>query len=160
MQRIVMIGVIVTAAVVVSVAAQESAVAYPDGYRFWNHVKSMVLQEGHPLYDSFGGIHHICANEQALTGYREGAFPDGAILVFDLLEAVDSEDSISEGSRKVLGVMHKDGQRFRGTGGWGFEAFEGGDPEKRVVESNAETACFQCHTSQSEQDYVFSTLRD
>ena len=160
MRRVVMIGVIVTAAVVVTVVAQESAVVYPDGYRFWNHVKSMVLQEGHPLYDSFGGIHHIYANEEALTGYREGTFPDGAILVFDLLEAVDSGDSISEGSRKVLGVMHKDGQRFSETGGWGFEAFAGGDPEKRVVESNAETACFQCHTSQSEQDYVFSSLRD
>ena len=75
--------------------ANHMRVPFPDGYRFWNHVKSMVLQEGHPLYDSFGGIHHIYANEEALTGYREGTFPDGAILVFGLLEAVDSEDKDS-----------------------------------------------------------------
>ena len=37
-------------------AAESSAVPYPDGYRAWTHVKSMVIGAGHPLFASFGGI--------------------------------------------------------------------------------------------------------
>ncbi len=63
-------------------------VPYPDGYRQWTHVKSMVIQKGHPLYEAFGGIHHIYANEKALRAMQAGKpYPDGAVLVFDLLEA-------------------------------------------------------------------------
>ena len=38
------------------------------------HVKSMIIGEGHALYEAFGGIHHI----YSLAGYRAGRFPDGA----------------------------------------------------------------------------------
>jgi len=56
-------------------------VQYPDGYRGWVHVKSMVIQKGHPLYDSFGGIHHIYANKKALEALKKkNTFPDGAVL--------------------------------------------------------------------------------
>ena len=71
-----------------SAVAQEAAkVDYPTGYRDWTHVKSMVIQSGHPLYESFGGIHHIYANQSALEGYRTGSFADGSVIIFDLLEA-------------------------------------------------------------------------
>jgi Cytochrome P460 len=107
-----------------SAVAQEAAkVDYPTGYRDWTHVKSMVIQPGHQLYESFGGIHHIYANQSALEGYRTGSFADGSVIIFDLLEATAADNAITEGKRKVLGVMQKDGKRFAGTGGWGFEGF-------------------------------------
>jgi hypothetical protein len=107
-----------------SAVAQEAAkVDYPTGYRDWTHVKSMVIQPGHQLYESFGGIHHIYANQSALEGYRTGSFADGPVIIFDLLEATAADNAITEGKRKVLGVMQKDGKRFVGTGGWGFEGF-------------------------------------
>ena len=63
-------------------------VDYPDDYRKWSHVKSMVLQEAHPLYKTFGGIHHVYANSKALQALKAGKpYPDGSFLVFDLLEA-------------------------------------------------------------------------
>ena len=34
-------------------------VPYPAAYRDWHHVKSMVINQGHALYDTFGGIHHL-----------------------------------------------------------------------------------------------------
>ena len=71
----------------VVVSAENDAVPYPDGYRSWQHVKSMVIGEGHPLYGSFGGIHHLYANKKALQGYKAGKFADGSGIVFDLLEA-------------------------------------------------------------------------
>ena len=134
-------------------------VVYPKDYRDWRHVKSMVIQPGHALYASFGGIHHLYANPAALRGYAIGRFPDGAVIAFDLLEANAADNAVQEGARKVLGVMQKDSRRFAATGGWGFEGFAGGDPTKRVVGDQAATACFGCHTSQKDADYVFSKAR-
>ncbi len=140
--------------------AAEPEVPYPEGYRDWHHVKSMVIEEGHPLYGAFGGIHHIYANDKALEGYRRDTFPDGAVIIFDLLEAVHADNAVTEGPRRVVGVMHKDAKKFAATGGWGFEGFGGGNPPNRVVGDDAASACFACHQPQKAQNYTFSRLRD
>lgn len=147
-------------AVASHVPAAGPEVPYPAGYRDWHHVKSMVIESGHPLYDAFGGIHHLYANPQAVAGYKVGEFADGAIIVFDLLEAKSADNAVTEGARKVLGVMHKDAKRYPATGGWGFEGFGGGDAAQRVVGDKAASACFACHAPQKDHDYVFSRMRD
>jgi hypothetical protein len=136
--------------------AQE--VPYPQGYRHWTHVKTMQLKPGHPLYEAFGGIHHIYANKRAIEGYRSGKFADGSVLVFDLLEAKDDGTAVTEAARKVVAVMHKDSAKYKDTGGWGFEAFKGGNRTERVVR-DAGIECFQCHTSQRAHDFVFSRFK-
>lgn len=141
-------------------AADPPAVPYPDGYRNWRHVKSMVIEEGHPLYAPFGGIHHLYANDKALAGYAAGKFPDGAVIVFDLLTAEGAGNAINEGPRKVVGVMVKDAKRWPATGDWGFEGFKGDSKTERAVGNNAAQACFGCHASQKATDYVFSKPRD
>lgn len=136
-------------------------VDYPHGYRHWTHVKSMILEPGHPLYASFGGLHHIYANERAMQGYRSGKFPNGAVIVFDLLEVDKAGNAISEGSRKIIGVMQCDARRFKDTGGWGFEGFAMGDPKQRAVGDKAKEACFGCHAEQAAgTGYVFSAWRE
>jgi hypothetical protein len=151
---------LICAATTSSALAADPQVPYPQGYRDWHHVKSMVIEEGHPLFASFGGIHHLYANDQAMKGYRGNLFPDGSVIIFDLLEAVHNGNAVTEGARKVVGVMHKDSKKYQATGGWGFEGFGGGDPTKRVVGDNAASACFACHQPQKAQDYTFSRLRD
>lgn len=133
--------------------------AFPEGYRNWYHVKSLLLEEGHPLYASFGGLHHVYANEKAVEGYRAGKFPDGSVIVFDLFEVKREGGAVAEGERKVLAIMVKDSQRFAETGGWGFEGFAKGDPQQRVVGANAKEACFACHAGEAAHDYVFSRMR-
>lgn len=145
---------------VLPVVAADPKVPYPTGYRNWHHVKSMVIDKGHPLHEAFGGIHHLYANPKAVAGYKSGKFPDGAIIVFDLLEAKSTDNAVTEGARKVAGVMHKDAKKFAATGGWGFEGFGAGDRALRVVQGNAASACFACHAPQKEHGYVFSRLRD
>ena len=140
--------------------AQDVLIEYPESYRTWTHIKSMVIQEGHSLHDSFGGMHHIYANDKALKGYQTGNFIDGAIIIFDLLEASVENNAIAEGKRKVLGVMVKDSKQFGDTAGWGFEGFVAGDPVNRAVGKDYEEACFACHTVQKDNDYVFSKWRD
>jgi len=156
-RKLLVIAGILTASIAL---AAEPEVPYPTGFRDWHHIKSMVIEEGHPLFSSFGGIHHIYANDKALQGYRGQKFPDGAVIIFDLLDTVDADNAITEGQRKVVGVMHKDSSKFAATGGWGFEGFGNGDPTQRVVGQNAASACFACHQPQVNQDYIFSRLRD
>jgi Cytochrome P460 len=119
----------------------------------------MTINQGHALYDSFGGIHHLYANKKAEQGYKTGRFADGAVIVFDLLEAKAADNTVQEGARKVLGVMHKDAKRYAGTGGWGFEGFKGDSQTERAVGNNAAAACFQCHIAQKANDFVFSAYR-
>lgn len=105
--------------------------------------------------------HHIYANDPAMEGYKSGKFPDGAVIVFDLLEVSRGDNAIAEGPRKIVGVMQRDGSRFAGTGGWGFEGFVAGDPSQRAVGDQARGACFACHLDQARQTgYVFSTWRE
>jgi hypothetical protein len=151
--------IFLTLAAVTAVAAAPAEVPYPANYREWPHVKSMVIEPGHALHAAFGGIHHLYANEAAMKGYRTGRFPDGAVIVFDLLEAPAADHAITEGGRKVVGVMHRDSRKFAATGGWGFEGFAGDSQTQRVVGANAATACFACHQSQRAQEFVFSRYR-
>jgi hypothetical protein len=144
----------------VAVNAATDAVPYPQGYRQWQHIKSMVIQPGHPLHASFGGIHHLYANDKAQAGYRSGKFPDGSIIVFDLLEASTANAAITEGKRKVVGVMLKDARKYAATGGWGFEGFAGDSHTERAVGDKAATACFTCHIAQKQHDFVFSNYRE
>jgi len=138
----------------------KSAVPYPAGYRQWAHVKSMVIySEKHPLFASFGGLHHIYANPEALRAYvKGGSFPDGSVIVFDLLEAKDENGAWVGGERKLLGVMTKNRTRWKATGGWGFEGFKGDSRTERLV-SDANAQCFGCHQQQKDNDFVFSGYR-
>ncbi len=140
--------------------AADPTVPYPTGYRDWTHVKSMVIQQGHPLFEAFGGIHHVYANDKAMQGYRKGGvFPDGAVIIFDLLDVKSGTGAIEEGPRKVVGVMMKDTKKWKDTGGWGFEGFKGDSKTERAVGTNARSACFECHAPQKSRDYVFSAWR-
>lgn len=149
----------ISAMAALAVASTPGDVPYPTNYRGWTHVKSMVIEPGHALHATFGGIHHLYANPQAMQGYRDGTFPDGAVIVFDLLEASSADHTVTEGKRKVVGVMHRDARKYAATGGWGFEGFAGDSRTERAVGANAATACFACHQAKRDQQYVFSRYR-
>ena len=138
--------------------ADSVPVPYPKGFRSWFHTKSMLIEPGHALENPFQGIHHIYANEKALNGLKTGHYPDGAILVFDLLNYHAKDNAIQEGERKLIGVMHKHSKKYAATGGWGFEGFGGDSKNERLVKDGGES-CFACHTSEKQRDYVFSELR-
>ncbi len=138
--------------------AEGTIVPYPSEYRKWVHVKTTLIGPQHPRFASNGGIHHFYANEKAMEGYRSGKFPDGSILIDDLLEIKESGGVSSEGARRRVAVMVKDGALYRDTGGWGFEIFKGDDVAPGL---NAEekAACFACHGKQKDRDSVFSQFR-
>lgn len=143
------------------VHADEEKLAYPEGFRTWAHVKSQVATEAHPRFNSIGGIHHIYANDKAMIGYKNGQFPEGSIIVFDLLELQSKDGSLVEGKRRWIGVMEKDTKKYISTSGWGYENFAGNSKTDRNVPVNGPiTNCFACHQPKAPNDFVFSSLRD
>lgn len=143
----------------VSSNAFAAEVDFPGGYRDWHHVKSMVIQPGHPLENPFGGIHHIYANTKAQQGLKTGNYPDGAVLVFDLLNYSEGGSALQEGSRKLVGVMQRHAKKFKSTGGWGYEGFAGNSKSERLTKDGGKS-CFECHQAQEKSQYVFSKARD
>jgi hypothetical protein len=140
-------------------AKSNDAVPYPAGYRQWPRVMSALVGPQSPAFALHGGIHHIYANEKAMEGYRAGRFPDGSVLVADFLETRESAGITTEGPRRRIDVMVKDGRRYQETGGWGFEQFKGDSQTDRMITAQIATKCFACHAQQKEHDSVFSRFR-
>jgi Cytochrome P460 len=140
-------------------AKPNDAVPYPAGYRLWAHVKTALIGPQSPAFENSGGIHHIYANEKATEGYRTGKFPDGSVMVADFLETRENAGVTTEGPRRRIDVMVKDGRRYTATGGWGFEQFKGDSQTDRMVTAEIATKCFDCHSKQKERDSVFSEFR-
>ena len=137
-------------------------VAYPDGYRRWSHVKSMVIfDKNHKLYEAFGGIHHIYANKKAYKGLNntKKRFPKGSTFVFDLLAHEEADGTYSEGDRKFIGVMTYDRKKHKSTGGWGFQVFEGDGKEAKLTTMKEQKTCFSCHVEMKKSRYVYSKWR-
>lgn len=139
-------------------AQRKTGVAYPSGYRAWQHVKTMIIQPGHALEKPFGGIHHVYANAKAMSGLGNNQYADGAVFVFDLLDYENSGNTIVETDRKRLDVMQYDRQRFSATGGWGFDTFVS-DSSAGRLEQDVVTACFNCHLAAKDSNYVYSRYR-
>jgi Cytochrome P460 len=140
-------------------AKSNDEVPYPVGYRTWTHVRTALIGPQSPAFGSFGGLHHIYANGKAMEGYRAGRFPDGSVLVFELLETREKEGVTTEGPRKRVGVMVKDSKRYAETGGWGFESFQGDSQTERRLNAESRMACFKCHEPLKDRDFVFSEFR-
>src|SRR5262245_12303359 len=157
--RLIAAGLLTT---VVTLFAQDgSPVPYPDGFRSWTHVKSLIVGPDHESYSKRGGIHHYYANDNAVEGYRTGRFADGSVIVDEAVFMKAGEGRAKgiqlEGDRHGLDVMLKGSGRFGSTGGWGYEHFDGNDTTGRLSGTDR-AACSECH-SKSTRDHVFSRIR-
>ncbi len=142
-------------------AADKLPVAYPSGYRDWTHVKSMIVEPGHPLAGLVEGTHHLYANATAMRAYRgKRPFADGAVIVLDLLTTRHGDLAVVEGPRKAVIVMQKDSRRFALTNGWGYQVFGGADLRQPQLDAAGASGCHGCHAAQATRDYVFSDWRD
>jgi len=120
-------------------------VPFPEGYRNWHYLKSMVIQEGHPLYSIVPGLHHIYLNEIAYKHFRSGSkreYPQGSIMVFELFDVETGKNSITTTKTKAVLVKQRD-PRFAQTGGWGWELFVMPTKERAVMDVDRQ--CANCH---------------
>lgn len=136
---------------------QDTEVPYPEGYRMWTHVKTGLIGPANPNFKFSGGFHHIYANAKAMQGYTTGYFPNGAILVFDVLDTKEQNGNTQESSRNHVDVMVKDSLKYAATGGWGYEEFKGDSHTERLLLPPAKTQCFNCHSRK--EGFIFSEFR-
>jgi hypothetical protein len=83
-------------------------VVVPEGYREWVHVGPILIPQGSSLYHLSGGMEHIYANEKAWKGMKGGtAYPEGAVLISDLLDVLEQNHAMVEGPREMTGSWRK-----------------------------------------------------
>lgn len=137
----------------------DDTVRFPKEFRRWAHVKSVVVGPQSMAFATEGGIHHIYANEKALKGYDTGKFPDGSVIVYDLLETKEVQGNTVEGPTRRVDVMVKQSERYLSTGGWEFMSFPAGDPSNGVLTAERQAKCSSCHAQRKDHDFVFSEFR-
>jgi len=158
----------VIAASLLSVSGVSSAgdaalqVDYPEGWRDWTHIKSMVIfDDSHPLFGAFGGIHHVYGNDAAVKALKaKSKLPVGSKIVFDLLEIDTASGAHTEGKRKFTAVMEYNPKKYAATEGWGWQAW-GGDSRDTVLNDLAsQKSCSTCHDTIREGDEIMATAPD
>lgn len=136
-------------------AGGDELVPYPVGYRDWYQHHTTVNLQGH-VPEGEIGIQNVYVNAAARAGLRSGHFEDGAVFVVDRFSYRDEGNgTLKQDVRKVVAVMLRDADRFRRTGGWGFQAFKSGDPNLPVVKDGG-AACFSCHMPLGASNFLFS----
>lgn len=134
-------------------------IPFPSEYRKWATVKSVLIGPHSPAFATEAGIHHIYANSKALEGYEAGIFPDGSILVYELLDTTEASGATIEATLKRLDVMVKDSQGFEDKGGWNFARFRNGSRSDGTIPPDDKAGCYRCRGQKKNHDFVFSEFR-
>jgi hypothetical protein len=132
----------------------------PADFQHWYLANSMLVTKEPNKTGLITGVHLIHVNRVGFDRLKRGGaapYPDGTVFVDDVREFAVDDGAYQEGARKFLTVMVKDSKKYASTGGWGFQAWKGGDPAKAIVDDPVKQ-CFTCHMSQKANDYVFSTF--
>ncbi len=132
-------------------------IPYPEGYRNWTHVKTHIVRPHNPAFKIVGGFNHVYANKEAMIGYKTGTFPNGSIIVSDVIHV--NEDSLStlEGERMHIDVMMRDSLKYDDFGGWRFETFDK-STANRLLTIDTRKSCNSCHKKAG--DMVFGNYRN
>ena len=108
------------------------------------------------------GVHHVYVNKTGADRFKRGGtgqYPEGTTFVDDVREFTLDDGVYHEAGRKFLTVMIKNSKKYASTGGWGFQAWKGGDPTQPIA-SDPVKMCYSCHVPQKGNDFVFSTFLD
>jgi hypothetical protein len=120
-------------------------------------VKTYIVGPKSPAFKFIPGFNHVYANEKAMRGYKTGYFPNGSVIVSDVVEAKEDTINVREGKRHHIDVMMKDSIKYADSGGWSFEQFSADDEPKRLLTPQIKTVCTNCHSK--ERDFVYSEYR-
>lgn len=138
----------------------------PEDYRDWAFLGTWHIAPEKGSGDAAGaiGFHNVYTQRSAVQAYRKtGRFPDGAVIVKELLKSKSGTLTTGEVSwgTQVEGwfVMVKDDkERFPNSplwgNGWGWVLFNSNDP-KNTVTRNWRLDCLGCHLPAGKTDWVF-----
>ncbi len=137
----------------------------PTGYREWVMVGSPLtpndMNDGAAALPEF---HHVYIHPDAYAVYkRTGAFPDGTILVKELISVgkkqAPSGKGYFNGDFIGLEATIKDTKRFKKEPGkWAYFSFTTpmGQPHKKSAKAFPKNKCNFCHQAFAKDDWVFT----
>jgi hypothetical protein len=141
-------------------ASADDGVKMPVNFRREGYLANSMLVTKEPNNTGLKpGVHLIYVNPAGLDRLKQGGstkYPDGTVFVDDVREFSVDDGVYHQGGHEFVTTMVKDSKKYASTGGWGFQAWLGGDPAKPIVNDPVKQ-CFACHQAQSPNDYVFST---
>ncbi len=130
----------------------------------WSIAAKEAEASGEASGHGAAGLHNVYTQAGVAEYFRQnGKFPDGAVIVKELLKATTASMTTGTVSRgtEVEGwfVMVKDSQgRFSSNplwgDGWGWVLFNADQPEKAVTE-NYQTECIGCHIPAKNDDWIY-----
>jgi cytochrome c len=143
--------------------SEDGTISVPDDFRDWAFLGTWVVAGG----DEEGGaagLHNVYTQPETVSHFRAtGDFPDGAVLVKELLSAKTGDMTTGHiswaGATDGWFIMVKDGKgRFANNSlwgsGWGWALFEATDPTTTVTE-NHEEECIPCHVPAKDNDWIY-----
>jgi hypothetical protein len=142
---------------------QDGELERPTGYRKWTYVGTPLtpndMNDGNAPFPEF---HSVYMNPEAYNHYEEtGEFPDGTVLVKELISVGEKE--ASSGSGYFMGefigleVAMKDKTRFKDEpGNWAYFSFGHKYPLKDKAMAQPAVSCNDCHIGNAEEDWVFT----
>lgn len=135
----------------------------PSGYRKWIHVGTPLtpndMNNGKAAFPEF---HSVYINPTAYKAYQQtGRFPDGTILVKELISVASKNASSGNGyfmgEFTGLEVSIKDSARFKKeSGNWAFFSFGHQYPLLDSAAVQPAANCNACHGGVAFDDYVFT----
>ncbi len=141
----------------------DGTISIPSNFREWAYLGTWSIAGD----DEEGGaadFHVVYTQPETIEAYRRtGEFPDGAVLVKELIEADTGDLTTGRVSwaKRVTGwfIMIKDRQgRFEGNGlwgdGWGWALFQADDPATTVTK-DYKAECLPCHVPAKKDDWVY-----
>ena len=137
----------------------------PKGYREWVFVGSPLtpndMNNGKAAFPEF---HHVYIPHEQFKVYKKtGAFPNGTILVKELLSVgkkqAPSGKGYFNGDFIGLEATIKDKKRYKDEPGhWAYFSFTTpiGQPHKKTTKAMPKTKCNFCHQAFAKDDWVFT----
>lgn len=141
----------------------DGALEQPTGYREWVYVGTPLtpneLNGGEAPFPEF---HSVYINPIAWQVYqRTGKFPDGTVLVKELIsvgsKAASSGKGYFMGEFVGLETAIKDSKRFPDEpGSWAYFSFGHSYPLAKQAKAQKTASCAACHTALAADDMVFT----
>jgi hypothetical protein len=141
----------------------DGTLSLPADFRSWTYLGSWIVDSDEEDGGA-DGIHNVYTQPSTVEAYRKtGQFPDGAVLVKELLATETGDMTTGRVSHATATegwfVMIKDTQgRFKGNGlwgdGWGWALFNSDDPATTVTE-DYKAECLPCHVPAEKDDWIY-----
>ena len=141
----------------------DGSLSQPKGYREWIYVGTPLtpndMNDGEAPFPEF---HSVYINPEAWNEYkRSGKFPDGTVLIKELVSVGSKKASSGEGyfMGEFIGLEAavKDSKRFtKETGYWAYYSFGHSYPLAKRTKAQPAATCAACHQTRAADDFVFT----